>query len=690
MRRFSIVRLIYPLALSLAALGLLLGLVGKGSAEVSPAGLIRALKSAVPILVITYGAAQLLQAALRAWRAWLLLRHGAPGERVPGLGHVFWVSLARNMFVDMLPARIGELSYIGMLNRGYKVGADVCLASLSIGLLFDFMALLLVLALAIPAASQGATLTGSLIVLIFVCVAGALILFRILPASIGWARKTLPDRLLRRKAVSGTLRLAESTASSISFVRSARIVPSVLTLSAGIRIVKYAGLYCLFLAVTRPLWPDLSRASVWAVLVALIAAEGAASLPVPTFMSFGTYEAGGFAALCVLGFAPADSIMTMFTLHVISQACDYTLGALAYTVFSLRAPALERKKTDGARVGTRSLLATAVPLMILLLAIIFLGLRYRSFRNLGTLVPPAAGLAVHESSSSVTEVSIPEFEGKIVWSSNRGGQHDLWMLNFPGATLQRLTKHSHTETYPRFSPDGRSVVFCRSQEPWISQRNPVPWDTFVLDLETGQEMLVATNAFTPAWTRDGSQIVFVRDGGQLMQVSWPQLSGKARREQLLLESAPPGKQVFQTPDPGPDGKIALTVRGHKRGVTVLEADGTLQRLGSGCQLTWIPGAEEMLCVDSGKPGGNAIYVQRLVPGLRELFFDAANEYSHEYFPRLSADRQWLVYGASTGGHEHDTADYEIFLWKTTTPMDSAIRLTFHTGNDCWPDIWVPR
>jgi hypothetical protein len=48
----------------------------------------------------------------------------------------------------------------------------------------------------------------------------------------------------------------------------------------------------------------------------------------------------------------------------------------------------------------------------------------------------------------------------------------------------------------------------------------------------------------------------------------------------------------------------------------------------------------------------------------------------------------MVLGASAGGHEHDTADYEIFLWKTGAPAAAAARLTFHTGNDCWPDVWL--
>ena len=70
------------------------------------------------------------------------------------------------------------------------------------------------------------------------------------------------------------------------------------------------------------------------------------------------------------------------------------------------------------------------------------------------------------------------------------------------------------------------------------------------------------------------------------------------------------------------------------------------------------------------------------------WFDAPGEYSHEYFPKLDNSGLVLVYGASTGGHEHDTADYEIFLWPIMRPAAEAVRLTYHTGNDCWPDIYL--
>ncbi len=51
----------------------------------------------------------------------------------------------------------------------------------------------------------------------------------------------------------------------------------------------------------------------------------------------------------------------------------------------------------------------------------------------------------------------------------------------------------------------------------------------------------------------------------------------------------------------------------------------------------------------------------------------------------------LVFGASTGGNgenELEQADYEIFLWPIGSPMGNTARLSFHAGNDNWPDIFL--
>ena len=78
-----------------------------------------------------------------------------------------------------------------------------------------------------------------------------------------------------------------------------------------------------------------------------------------------------------------------------------------------------------------------------------------------------------------------------------------------------------------------------------------------------------------------------------------------------------------------------------------------------------------------------------VPKAAKLM-DLPGRRSHEYFPRVSSDGKWLVWGATAKGHDHDIYDYELYLWQIGTPVKTAARLTYHTANDRWPDIWLEK
>jgi hypothetical protein len=49
----------------------------------------------------------------------------------------------------------------------------------------------------------------------------------------------------------------------------------------------------------------------------------------------------------------------------------------------------------------------------------------------------------------------------------------------------------------------------------------------------------------------------------------------------------------------------------------------------------------------------------------------------------------MVWAATQRGHDHDTADYEIYIWEVGTSPEGAARLTFNSANDRWPDIFIP-
>ena len=707
-------RLLLSAACSLFVLGLLLSLASSFGANAAPSDIVAALRSAIPALVCAYALCQLLQGFARAQRARVLLRASLDGSRTPGLFRMLLVTFVRGACADMLPARIGELSYVAMLNRGCDVPAADCLSSLSIGLLFDFLALLAVLAAAIPAAAQGMSLVGSLAMLAVLCAVGVALLFFALPAMAAWRWERFA--LFRRGPLAWLLKLARDIAAAVVAVRCGRVAGRVLALSLAVRAAKYAGLYMLFVAVTRPLWPALSHAPVPAVLVALIAAEGAASLPVPTFLSFGSYEAGGLAALTALGFPAGDSLVAMMAMHILSQIVDYSLGGIAFLVFSWTshstnsancANAVNAVNDANGANTTTSLRQPLLALLFLVSAFLFAAWEARAAQKRGRLTAPPKGEAVQPTTTEAAarDAALRICGGKVVWSSNRSGSHDIWILDGPGAVPRRLTRSEYTDTYPRFSPDGTKVAFSRSTEPWVSQRNFDKWDTWVLDLATGEERLVATNAYEACWTTYRTipnALAFVRAGGtQLVRTT---LDG-GEEEVILQTGVPPladGVLVTLPDAQASDPQFALTLRGkHWATARYSPWDAgvgnppSLRDTAGGCQMVWrkdepgINTSDTPVWIDHPGRQRNAIYTLDEHGEDPVVLLDAPEPWSHEYFPRFAEGGRWLVYGASTGGHEQDVADYEIFLWDTADTNTPPVRLTFHTGNDCWPDIWTP-
>jgi len=290
--------------------------------------------------------------------------------------------------------------------------------------------------------------------------------------------------------------------------------------------------------------------------------------------------------------------------------------------------------------------------------------------------------------AAVVDTDLQRLDGFIVWSSNRSGNHDIYLKRLPNGVIQRITNHPHTEFYPRISPDGKQIVFSRSHKPSVSQRNIYPWDVYLLDLKSGKERLLAKNGNLPTWSIDGKRVFFQRHGNTVVE-----LNLRKNREKILYQSGQnikvPPKTALGTPSISAKGdRLAATFRNTMRATGVVGPKGRVRRTGKGCQLNWGPGDRYLYKIDDGGKMKNALYKINAKTLAATKWFDAQGDYSHEYFPRISNTDDVLVYGASSGGHEHDTADYEIFLWVVGEPANKVKRITYHAGNDCWPDVYL--
>jgi TolB protein len=94
---------------------------------------------------------------------------------------------------------------------------------------------------------------------------------------------------------------------------------------------------------------------------------------------------------------------------------------------------------------------------------------------------------------------------EIVWRRELDGRSDLWIMNADGSNQQLLLDHSDFDTMPRWSPDGRYILFR-------SFRYGPP-SLFILERATGIVTPVLGDSLDPAfiesgtWTPDGARIV---------------------------------------------------------------------------------------------------------------------------------------------------------------------------------------
>ncbi|MEZ5380931.1 MAG: S-layer homology domain-containing protein [Microthrixaceae bacterium] len=91
----------------------------------------------------------------------------------------------------------------------------------------------------------------------------------------------------------------------------------------------------------------------------------------------------------------------------------------------------------------------------------------------------------------------------VVFSSDRDGNAELYVMKSDGSDQTRLTNDAATDRYPAWSPDGQSIAWTRDSDLWVMDANGAnPFNrTGAIDDAVSQ----------PAWTSDGSQLLFVRN-----------------------------------------------------------------------------------------------------------------------------------------------------------------------------------
>ncbi len=296
-------------------------------------------------------------------------------------------------------------------------------------------------------------------------------------------------------------------------------------------------------------------------------------------------------------------------------------------------------------------------------------------------------------------------KGKIVWSSSRANsKHDIWIMNADGTEQKPLTTGGHLDWFPRFSPDGQKVIFTRSKMGWVPEMQAEffdKWDVWTVNVDGTGETKVASDAVWGTWRPSGDSIVFARGP----KVFIKKLGEESDKELFDADVVIKKGAVAQQPELSPSGKfLAMTVRGTVRKTAIYNVEKKiLNGMGGGCEITFVPGEKKALRMNEGHGNGGTEVLQieldadgKAIGNVEALaipkemkFMDLPGRRSHEYFPHLNKTGEYMVWGASRGDHEHDVSDYDIYIWKLGTNADKDfVRLTFHSGNDRWPDLFL--
>jgi hypothetical protein len=273
-------------------------------------------------------AVALLGAWLRAWRYKWLLR-----PQTISWGNILVVTFIRNSLIDLMPARIGSLSFIYVLNKRLGFAFETATSAFVVAFVLDFLTLSPFLAVAILAVglrsdliSGPALLSTSLAFFLLIL----FVLWKIVPLSqifLAIYRRIL--RLLgaqEKKFAGHSLDKFELTIQRLSQIRSRRMFFPVFLLSLLIRLAKYVSVYFLFFGLLRSHGFALSDLSFWVFILGISGAELTSALPVKGLAGFGTWESAWALTFRLMRFDARLAILSGIGVHLFTNLFEYSLG----------------------------------------------------------------------------------------------------------------------------------------------------------------------------------------------------------------------------------------------------------------------------------------------------------------------------------------------------------------------------
>jgi len=274
--------------------------------------------------------------ALRAWRyKWLL-----KPQRI-SWGNIFLVTLIRNLFVDLLPLRIGSLSYIYVLNKRLNFPFEFATSSFVVAFVFDLLTLspflfLAIFAVGINTTSVSTTAVLAVALIFFLII--FLIIWKIIPLFsflLKIYQKGLHAfRFEKRKWAEISVQKIDSTIDCLEQIKKKKIYWPLFSISFLIRLAKYTSLYFLLFSLLRSHGFFLKNLSIWKTILGITGAELSSALPVKGIAGFGTWESAWAITFRLLDFEQSIAIISGIGVHILTNTFEYTLGIISILILA--------------------------------------------------------------------------------------------------------------------------------------------------------------------------------------------------------------------------------------------------------------------------------------------------------------------------------------------------------------------
>ena len=652
--------------------------------DISPMDVYDALRDIAPPEILLFLVSSLFMSICRTWRLLLLLE---PVGYRPGRMAMFLTVLVRNLFADLLPARLGGLIYLWLCRTRLGVSWGAASSSMAISFVFDMIAvapLLIVVGLVIAGElgfSRMAVWAFGLAV-----VGGALVALFLLAPLADQAARLIPRLpLLPGRVKTGLAGFAASVAGDVRITNRAGIFLPVVVLSVLVRLAKYTAMYFLLLGILAPMGFGIAELPPHRGLVGLIAPELASSLPVSGIGGFGAYEGTWAVTFHLLGLPEQLAKLTGVAHHLFTQVygAGIGLGALLLLFLPFFWAGEARPAASPISAARRWLQMTAAVLLWLGISagVAMLGNVLASDR-------PAAQPA--DSAYSPEELAgrghLPELPaGRILFDSNRSGSFGIYIQSPDGSGLRTVVDTPEEEMFPDIHPEGEWVVYARAR----STNVKAPAEIHICRLDGSEDRVLLADATFPSFTKDGKAVIAEQGRSRIIRVDLQ--SGKAD-EIFPLGAGPLAKAQVVKPRISPDQKwVAFTSDAPRRWTawTVRLADGKAVRLGAGegCQPVWSADPGRVYHVATTGMKERTGFLRTALPeGNGRIVLDNDAPRGHEYFPAILEDR-YIFYAASRPKeHDHASANYQLYVHDLESGWTA--RLTRDRFTNRWPK-WIP-